>query len=197
MRCTRVSSSPRPSDEPAPGEVGATVNPDTWGLRPLVDDDVDAVHAIYSDPDTWSHRPDGRFERVEQSRARVREVVAAWRAEGLGPWAVLVRDELVGVGGVTPMTRWWNLGVRLSPDVWGHGLATWVVEVALGAAHRTHADWPVVARSLSTNPASVRVSENAGLALAHVEPWPDGISRVVHADRPVDRDLVRSVLTLD
>ena len=196
MRCTRVSSSPLPIDEPLPGEVGSTVNPDTWGLRPLVDDDVDAVHAVFSDPRTWTHLPDGCFERVEQSRALVREAVAAWRAEGLGPWAVLVADEVVGVGGVTPMTRWWNLGFRLSPTVWGHGLATWVVDVALGAAHRTHPGWPVVARSLSTNPVSGRVSENAGLALAHVEPWPDGIDRRVHADRPLETDLLRAIVAL-
>lgn len=172
------------------------MNPDSWGLRPLVDDDVDRVHAIFSDPRTWTHLPSGRFERPEQSRALVREAVAAWRAEGLGPWAVLVADELVGVGGVTPMTQWWDLGFRLSSDVWGHGLATWVVEVALGAAHRTQPDWPVAARSSSTNPASVRVSENAGLALAHVEPWPDGISRVVHADRPLEPSLLRLIVAL-
>lgn len=172
------------------------VNPDTWGLRPLVDDDVDDVHAIVSDPDTWVHEPGGCFERVERSGALVREAVASWRAEGLGPWAVLVADELVGVGGVTPMTRWWDLGARLSPHVWGHGLATWVVEVALGAAHRTKPDWPVVARSSSTNPASGRACENGGLAPVHVEPWPDGTSRVVHADRPLERDLLRTVLAL-
>jgi RimJ/RimL family protein N-acetyltransferase len=172
------------------------VNPSDWGLRPLAADDVDAVHAIFSDPATWEHLPSGVLTRREQSAAIVQRAVADWREGGLGQWAVLLRDELVGVGGAMPRDAWWNLGFRLSPAVWGHGLGTWVASVGVGAAHRTREDWPVVARSLSTNPASARVSEAAGLELVHVEPWPDGPNRVIHADRALDRALLTTIVAL-
>ncbi len=172
------------------------MNPSDWGLRPLASDDVAAVHAIFSDPATWVHLPSGVLTRREQSEEIVERAVADWRDAGLGQWAVLLRDELVGVGGAMPRDGWWNLGFRLTPSVWGHGLGTWVASVGVGAARRTQPDWPVVARSLSTNPASGRVSEEAGLELVHVEPWPDGPNRVIHADRALDRGLLAAIVAL-
>lgn len=172
------------------------MNPSDWGLRPLVLDDVDAVHAVYSDPETWRHLPQGCFADRAQSLALAERAVRDWRDSGLGEWAVTVRSEVVGTGGVTPRDDWWNLGFRLTPDVWGHGLGTWVASVAVGAAHRTQPDWPVVARSLATNPASGAVSEAAGLERVHVEPWPDGPARVVHADRPLPKALLAEIVAL-
>ena len=66
----------------------------------------------------------------------------------------------------------------------------------LGAAHRTREDWPVVARSLSSNPASGRVSELAGLELVHRAPFPDGLDRLVHADRPLEPALLDAIVAL-
>ena len=173
------------------------MDPSDWGLRPLEDADVDAVHGIFSDPGTWRHLPTGVLTRREQSEQVVRRAVDAWREVGLGQWAVTLAGDVVGAGGVMPQRGWWNLGFRLTPAVWGHGLGTWVATVAVGAARRTRSDWPVVARSLATNPASARVSEEAGLDLVHVEPWRDGPDRVVHADRALEPSLLAEVLALD
>ncbi len=172
------------------------MSPDRWGLRPLGLDDVDAMHAVMSDPATWRHLPEGVFTRREQTVEVVERAVADWSGVGLGQWAVLLEDVLVGGGGAMPQDGWWNLGFRLTPAVWGHGLATWVADVGLAAARRTRAEWPVVARSLSSNPASARVSENAGLALVHRGPSPHGPDLVVHADRPLDHDLLAAIVAL-
>lgn len=172
------------------------MNPSDWGLRPLVLDDVDAVHAVYSDPGTWRHLPAGVFTDRAQSVGLAERAERDWRDVGLGEWAVLVAGEVVGTGGAMPRDGWWNLGFRLSPRVWGHGLGTWVASVGVGAAHRTREDWPVVARSLSSNPASGRVSELAGLELVHRAPFPDGLDRIVHADRPLEADLLDAIVAL-
>lgn len=172
------------------------MDPSDWGLRPIAPDDVDAVHAVFADPGTWRHLPSGVLTRREQSEEIVLRAVADWRDAGLGQWAVTVAGEVVGAGGAMPRDGWWNLGFRLAPRVWGHGLGTWVATVGVGAAHRTQPDWPVVARSLSTNPASARVSEEAGLERVHVEPWPDGPDRVVHADRPLEPALLAAIVAL-
>jgi RimJ/RimL family protein N-acetyltransferase len=172
------------------------MSPDRWGLRPPATDDVDAVHAIFSDAATWTHLPGGRFERREQTEQMLDEARLDWRIVGLGQWVVAVDDVVVGLGGAAPRDGWWNLGFRLSPSVWGHGLATWVVDVALPAAARTRPHWPVVARSLASNPASARVSENGGLERVHTGPSPHGPELVVHADRPVDPELLAAIVAL-
>ncbi len=172
------------------------MTPDRWGLRPPAADDVDAVHAIFSDVRTWTHLPSGRFERREQTEQMVDEARLDWRIVGLGQWAVLVDDVLVGLGGAAPRDGWWNLGFRLAPEVWGHGLATWVADVALPAAARTRPHWPVVARSLASNPASGQVSENAGLELAHQGPSRHGPDLLVHVDRPVEPMLLDAIVAL-
>ena len=172
------------------------MTPDRWGLRPPTSEDVDAVHAVFGDPATWAHLPSGCFERREQTVAMLDETRLDWRIVGLGQWVVLVDDVVVGLGGVAPRDGWWNLGFRLSPDVWGHGLGTWVADVALPAAVRTRPLWPVIARSLASNPASAKVSENAGLALVHTGPSPHGPDLVIHVDRPVEPELLAAVAAL-
>lgn len=177
-------------------EVGVPVNPSDWGLRPLVLDDVDALHAVFADAGTWQHLPSGVFTQREQTVQVVERAVADWDDVGLGQYAVLHAGELVGAGGAMPRDGWWNLGFRLTPSVWGHGLGTWVASVGLGAAHRTRPTWPVVARSVSTNPVSARVSELAGLEHVHTEPWADGPDRVIHADRALEPALLAAIVAL-
>lgn len=173
------------------------MHPDTWGLRPLADHDADALHAVLSDPGTWPHCPHAAHTDREQAVTIIERSVAGWQGAGVGPWAVLVRDELVGVGGVTPHAGWWELGLRLAPSVWGHGLATWVGEVGLGAARRTEPDWPTVARPVGDDPASARVCETIGLTAVPVPPAAQAQGRVVHADRVLEPALLASILAVE
>lgn len=65
-------------------------------------------------------------------------------------------------------------GVPARAGPWGSGLGTHVAREAVTAGRATRPAWPVVARSLETNPASGRVSERTGLRLV----WQDLLERI-------------------
>ena len=96
----------------------------------------------------------------------------------------------------------WNLGFRLMPAVWGHGLAGEIAVEALNAAHHAQPGLPVTARVLTRNPASFHVLERIGLTLVWEgadpadDPLTTGVSRRVYADRHVCDALVRQLITL-
>lgn len=112
----------------------------------------------------------------------------------------LAPGQLVGTGGVhlcgteaaSPM---WNLGYRLVPECWGHGFATELARHAVERAHACRAGIPVVARVLSSNPASIKVAQEAGLQLRwQGAPSPStvkavgeaSVTRLILADRELD-----------
>ncbi len=148
------------------------MNPSDWGLRPLVLDDVDAVHAVYSDPETWRHFPEGVFVERERSVALAERAERDWRESGLGEWAVTVRGDVVGTGGVSPRGGWWNLGFRLAPSVWGHGLGTWVTS-SRGPTARPGSSTPTVRSTAGCSPRSSRwVDGRPADAGCRVACWP-------------------------
>jgi RimJ/RimL family protein N-acetyltransferase len=130
---------------------------------------------------------------------------AGWRVHGLDSWTVrlalpvagVAAGAVVGLGGVSPREPdHWNLGYRLAPDVWGHGLATELALAAVEAAHEHAPDRPVVVRALATNPASLAVARRAGLAEVLRGPREDGLVRVVLADRELAPDVLDGVAAL-
>lgn len=143
-------------------------------LEPLARSDVAEVHAIYADLGTWLHLPTGRHTTSAQAERMVDESEQSWSASGLGRWAIRLRKDLPGTGlaagtliGVASATLMdcgaRNFGYRLTPASWGVGLATEAATVALAAARAS--TYPVTARALAGNPASVRVLERIGLTL--------------------------------
>lgn len=166
-------------------------------LLPVSTADVDDVHALFSDPGTWRHFPSGRFTDVAQTVALIERFVREWDEVGLSQWAV--RDgsgPLLGLAGVVPRERWWNLGYRFTPSAWGRGLATDVSIEAIARARGLRPDLPVITRSLATNPASGRVAERAGLQLAWRGPSTDGPERLIHADRELAPDVLAALVQL-
>jgi RimJ/RimL family protein N-acetyltransferase len=178
-----------------------------YALAPATSAELDEVHAIFSDPATWLHLPSARFSSVAESAAMVADLEQEWREEGLSQWVVRAAEswdgvaagDVIGMGGVSPRDGgWWNLGYRLAPRAWGRGLAVQVSLEAIEQAGRTRPSWPVVARLLSNNPGSERVSRRAGLH----EVWRGtsaqgvGLDRVVLADRDVAPELLGSIVAL-
>ncbi|MEB4615798.1 GNAT family N-acetyltransferase [Leucobacter sp. M11] len=143
-------------------------------LTPLGEADLAEVHAIFADPGTWAHLPEGRHRSPEQTRELLRQAEQSWQRFGAGQWALRLREDLsaglpagalIGVGGVTAVgPQLWNLGYRLTPEAWGRGFATEVARVALRAAREARPEWPVTARVLSNNPASEAVLARVGLS---------------------------------
>lgn len=183
-------------------------------LDPSKSEHIDEVFRIQSDPQTWTHLPAGCEQHVSQTEALVREHSQSWKAFGLGWWAVRLKESLpdcptlpgtiIGLGGLgirNPQLPVWNLGYRLTPEVWGHGLATELSAAGLQAAQKLD-DRPIVARVLTGNPASWHVLEKLGLQLQWeglgpaTNPLTEGLQRRVYADRPLETELLERIIDL-
>lgn len=174
---------------------------------------VAAIFALQSDARTWMHLPEGVETDISQSRSIAEDHSRSWRDEGLGWWAIRLRDELpgvaddqiIGIGGAgirRPEFRAWNLGYRLSPLVWGHGFAAELSHAAITAANAAHPDLPVTARALTRNPASWRTLERTSLSLRWEGDAPadypptSGALRRVYSDRDVSAGLLDQLIAL-
>ncbi|MBX0299080.1 GNAT family N-acetyltransferase [Cryobacterium sp. 1639] len=89
-----------------------------------------------------------------------------------------------------------NLGYRLTPASWGVGFASEAAAAVLAAA--TPSAFPVTARALAANPASVRVLDRIGLTRlwSGSGPASTALDRVVFADRPLAPDLLAAIIRL-
>ena len=176
--------------------------------------DVDAVFAIANDARTWAHLPEARVTDPGQTAALLAMFHAGWKANGLAAWVVrlgsndsypdLAPGQLLGTGGVNLIqtgaeTEVWNLGYRLDPACWGHGFATELATHAVERARATRKDVPVMARVLSTNPASAKVAQKAGLQLRWEGPaavqsaaaaGEAAPTRLILADRELEPDVL-------
>lgn len=172
---------------------------------------VAAVFALQSDPATWTHLPDGVETHISQSRSMLEGYTRSWHDYGLGWWTIRLRhpldgvstDTIIGLGGAAirrPEVHAWNLGYRLSPSVWGYGLAGEVSRAARDAARSAGPGIPVTARALTRNPASWRTLERVGLTLAWEGDAPaddaltSGLLRRVYTDRPLAPRLLQHLI---
>jgi RimJ/RimL family protein N-acetyltransferase len=160
-------------------------------LDPPREDDLEALHRIYSDARTWTHLPSGRFAELATTRDALAGWLADWREEGLGAWVAREDGVVVGHGGCAVRQGvFWNLGYRFAPEAQGRGLATELALAAVEAAREHRPELPVVAYLLEHNTASAAVAAKAGLTPRHRGPDagnPDPRAvRLVLADRELD-----------
>lgn len=157
-------------------------------------ENVEQLHAIYSNPRVWTHFPSARFTKVSETESMLNSWIQAWDQDGLGPWMVRGREDeeaLLGNGGCSLRGggQFWNLGYRFAPEAQGRGYATLVANKAIEVAHGVKPEIPVVAYLLEHNTASARVASKVGLTLVHRAP-DDGnpdldAIRLIYADRPL------------
>lgn len=185
-------------------------------LRPIDPADplmMKAVYAIQSDPATWTHLPEGVERDISQTIGLAERYARSWSELGLGWWVATLRvplagleaNTLIGLGGVGvrhPEIPAWNLGYRLSPEVWGHGLAVELSRAAIQAAGSVRPELPVTGRALLRNTGSWRVLEKAGLSLAWegsspvTAPLTAGLTLRIYGDRPLTGDLITALSAL-
>lgn len=164
-----------------------------------VPDDLEELHAVYSDPRVWTHYPTARHVEVAMTREMLEDKIHGWQRDGLSAWSVRETEDgpVIGNGGCSVRADlFWNLGYRFAPEVQGRGYATLVAAEAMRAAHDVRPELPVVAYLLEHNVASRRVAEKLGLELRHQAPDagnPDATAvRLVFADRDLTEDQLRA-----
>lgn len=164
--------------------------------------DLDALHALSSDPRVWTHFPSLRHTDIATTEQMVQQWIEDWARDGLGTWVLrrLGEPDVVGYGGCSQRGggTFWNLGYRISADDHGQGYATEVAAEAVRQARLVDPTPPVVAYLVKHNIASARVARKVGLALQHQapdagNPDPD-VMRLVYADRPLTQAQLAATL---
>ncbi len=139
-------------------------------LKPISPEDVDALHALWNEPDVrrylWGNRKlsvDDVAGIVERSQAMHAESRGGlWRVEGLeGETA----GELIGFGGFWEFGEEQNLQILfgLAPHHWGMGLATELARCLIDYGFDTLGMERIRGATESSNVSSQRVMEKAGM----------------------------------
>lgn len=142
-------------------------------LRPFTPDDVDPLHAIWSDPAAARFGGPGwpRPETLVDTRRYLEPILAGQRERGYATWAVIERSSgrLIGDCGLFPADGVGpevELAYGLAPDVWRRGYATEAAAACLRAGLDELDLDRIVADVDPANAASVRVLEKVGFELA-------------------------------
>ena len=135
-------------------------------LRPLGVADLDAIHALWTDPDVRRYL----WDDVTITRERAAGVVAAsadnFRSRGYGIWGIRADDggPLMGFSGAIPAEDGGaELIYGLLPAWWGRGLATECAGAVLDHLFDTAGQSGVLALTDAPNAASVRLMERLGM----------------------------------
>ena len=104
-------------------------------LRELSMADVDALHAIFSDPRAMTYYPSTKTR--EETAGWIQWNIDSYQQNGFGLWAVILRDEALFVGdcGITLQlvegAREHEIGYHILRSHWGRGLATEAAQACL------------------------------------------------------------------
>lgn len=135
-------------------------------LRPPIEDDLDAIAALYSDADVMRYIGSGEPIDRDESWKAIAGMLGHWQLRGYGLLVFVERasGHVIGRGGLYNPEGWPGLevGWMLAPHAQGKGFAT--------EAGRACIDWafgPLAAPDLISvihpdNAASIRVAERLG-----------------------------------
>src|SRR5689334_13440733 len=145
----------------APDEV----HTDRLRLRRVVAGDLVAALAIMGDPETNRYNPDG-VPAPSVTAGQLVEWQRQWATDGIGYWAVELRGEVIGFGGLRTHDldgeTTLNLFYRFAPAHWGRGYAPEMGRAAVEWAAGAWPDRPVVILTDLDNEPSQRVAEKLG-----------------------------------
>jgi ribosomal-protein-alanine N-acetyltransferase len=134
-------------------------------LRAFRPDDLDALAAIYADPEVMRYIRGGVAEGPrtrEQTAASMDAYTAEWEQHGYGVWAVInsADGQLLGVCGFVARAE---IGYILGRAAWGKGIATEAAHACLwyGFEHLGYEE--IGAGAKRENVASLRVIEKLGM----------------------------------
>ncbi|MBS1827406.1 MAG: GNAT family N-acetyltransferase [Acidobacteria bacterium] len=136
-------------------------------LRAVTMDDVDALHALWTDADVRRFLWDGAVIDRETAYEVVQGTLEDWGDHGVGLFSILLQgeEEIIGFCGVRrfPPDEEWELLYGLLPAYWGNGLA---VEASAATLRFAFTRLPVdciAGRTDKPNAASIRVLQKLGM----------------------------------
>jgi RimJ/RimL family protein N-acetyltransferase len=137
-------------------------------LREFDEDDAAAFYVLGSDPSITRYTGDAGLADIEHARQILRtHPIADYHTHGFGRWACILKASgaLIGFAGLKYLVELneVDLGYRLLPAHWGHGLATEAsrASVEYGFAHLGLER--IIGLVDTENVASVRVLEKLGM----------------------------------
>lgn len=139
-----------------------------FNMRPLQYDDLEALVAIWSDPEVTQFLPSRGApilrEAVEKS---LTTFIEHWKERNYGIWGILedVSSPIIGYCGLRYLDELKEIEVLygLAKAHWGKGIATQATKAAIAYGFNVANLDRIIAMALPENQASIRVIEKAGL----------------------------------
>lgn len=141
---------------------------DGFAMRPLQSSDLDALAAIWADPEVTRFLPSrGIPIPKENAEKSLKSFTEHWQRRGYGVWAIIENDssQMVGYCGLRYLDEMNEVEVLygLTKAYWGRGIATQAAKAAVSYGFEVANLDKLIAMALPDNLASRRVIEKAGL----------------------------------
>jgi len=164
---------------------------DRLTLRAPTLDDLDALAALWSDPETMRYIGKGVPWARSDVRERLERAIRTHAETGMTFWTVVRNDDqtVLGQGGVVPIAfngPEHELGYRLGRDHWGKGYATEVARLAASYAFDSLGLDRLVAVTYPENEPSRRVLIKAGFRATGTSDLYYGVHSVTYEMTPSD-----------
>ena len=159
-------------------------------LRPFARDDVDALHAQWTEPDVLRYLWDGVVIAREQAAAIVEESIASFAARRFGMWVLVTKEDerLVGFSGLRPIPERTEVELYygLSRAYWRRGFATEAARAVLRYGFQVVGLDPIYVRTDGPNVESVAVMKRLGARYLRTDATGSFGTTLVHVVRSKD-----------
>jgi RimJ/RimL family protein N-acetyltransferase len=136
-------------------------------LRPLRVEDLDSVHALWTDAGVRRFLFDDQIISREQAASEISQSIERFETDGCGLWGAWLRkeSELVGFCGYRPFHEPPQLQLLYAfyPNQWSKGLATEAARAVIRFGFEALCCESVIASADAPNAASLRVMEKTGM----------------------------------
>lgn len=141
---------------------------DHFTMRPLQFSDLDALAAIWADPEVTRFLPSqGMPISRENTEKSLKSFIEHWQYKGYGIWAIVenVSSQTIGYCGLRYLDEMKEVEVLygLARIYWGRGIVTQAAKVAVAYGFNVANLDKIIAMALPDNIASRRVIEKTGL----------------------------------